>query len=233
MRASNKRLYADLGDKLGLSKEKSGQLIDLLTDQQMEGFGQRRDMSQEEVQRYIQEKQTRDAQAISDLIGPDKAEQFEDYQKSMPARHEFDMLARQLEGSDAALSAEQSKKLLDVYIAERNRVPMPEYSPDMDQAEYAQNVSAWQEDYQRRVSDQATGILNTTQQTAYNEIQQAQKEMRDQFAAAAANAPPGSRRGLMRGGGNVMFGGPMMGMSSGATVLNAPAPPPPAQPKKQ
>ena len=36
LRANNKRMYADIGEKLGLNKEDTNKLIDMLTDQQVD-----------------------------------------------------------------------------------------------------------------------------------------------------------------------------------------------------
>src|SRR5688500_14562261 len=45
MRANNKRIYADVGAALGLSKDEANRLIDLLTDQGSMGFQWARDVS--------------------------------------------------------------------------------------------------------------------------------------------------------------------------------------------
>jgi hypothetical protein len=44
MRANNKRLYADVGEKLGLSKEDTNKLINMLTEQQVDNFGRMREI---------------------------------------------------------------------------------------------------------------------------------------------------------------------------------------------
>jgi hypothetical protein len=221
IRANNKRLYRDIGDKLGLNKEEAGKLIDLLTDQQLEGFGQLRAVDDPAAARRMADEIHREQQAaISDLIGADKAQSLQEYQESIPARQEFDMLARQLEGNDVTLTADQSKRLLAVYVDERKRVPMPEYVQGTDTAEYGKQLSAWQEDYNKRVSSEASTILNTEQLTAYNEVQQWQKEMREQFAAMPGNAMRRVRGGMATG--NVMFTTATPVVSGSADVAVAP-----------
>jgi hypothetical protein len=87
-------------------------------------------------------------------------------------------------------------------------------------AEYGEQLTAWQEDYNKRVRSEASTILNTDQLTAYNEVQQWQKEIREQFGAM-----PGGGVRRMRGGmaaGNVMFTTATPVVSGSADVAVAP-----------
>lgn len=224
IRANNKRVYADVGSKLGLDKDTANKLIDLITDQQIPDFGNVRDMSdQAEVQRYFEEKQRQNQAQIADLIGPDKAVMLQEYQESIPARMEVEMLARQLEGNDTALSAEQRQRLVDAYVTERKRVPMPESYEGIDPEAYQKSVAAWQEDYSRRTAEEASRILDGEQLTAFNEMQQWQKEMRENMANLPAGAMPRVRRG-MAGGNAVMFStaAPVAIGAAGAVAVAAP-----------
>ena len=117
---------------------------------------------------------------------PEKAEELRKYQESLPARSEVEMIASQLEGSDAPLKDEQRKRLVAVVSEERGRVPMPEFNVGADQKAYAQAANDWQEDYEQRVNAQARTILNSEQYNAYSEYQQWQREMREQFASVRA-----------------------------------------------
>jgi hypothetical protein len=223
MRANNKQMYADVGSTLGLDKETTNKLIDLLTEQQLMGFGENRNFKDADEARRHWEQVRRDHEnAISDLIGADKVMALQDYQQTLPARQEFESLARQLQGSDITLSPEQSKKLLAVYIEERGRVPSPQFSEGTDAVEYARSIQAWQDDYNKRIGNEANQILNGEQLAAYNDLQQMQKEMREQFAAMAASAPPGARiRHMGPGGTNLMFSAaPAIGIST--VIENAP-----------
>ena len=113
IRANNKRVYADVGTKLGLDKETTNKLIDLLTEQQLPNFDAPRDANDPADWQHYQEDRQRQTQAqIAELIGADKAVALQEYQESIPARMEVEMLARQLEGYDAALSTEQRKRIV-------------------------------------------------------------------------------------------------------------------------
>ena len=223
MRANNKRLYADIGEKLGLSKEDANKLINLLTDQQVGNFAQARDANltdPAERARMRDEARRDDQQEIDNFLGPTKAAALREYQETIPARLELDQLNRQLEGVDAVLTEDQQKRMLVALVEERKRVPMPQMTDDASHDDYAKAYEEWQADYNERVDAQAHSILNTEQLAAYSEYQQWQKEMREQI----------STRGRMRSlrgvpGGNVTFmAAPVMGTAEVAVAVAAPAP---------
>ena len=112
---------------------------------------------------------------IVDLIGPAKAEEYRKYQETMPARGEVEMIARQLEGSDAPLKGEQRKRLIAALAEERGRVPMPQYDGNSDPEAYAKLANDWQADYEQLANAQARAILDNEQYSAYSEYQQWQK----------------------------------------------------------
>ena len=129
MRAQNKQMYADVGSQLGLSREDASKLIDLLTDQHVDGMAISREATDPTERMRLMNEARRENQAkIADLLGPEKLKLLEQYQQTIPVRQEVDMLARQLEGSDAApLSDDQRKRLLAAIIEERKLVPPPDY----------------------------------------------------------------------------------------------------------
>jgi len=221
-RAANKRMYADLGTELGLDKETTSKLIDLLTAQQVDGFDQfTPGADPADSERKLAELQRQNKAAIEDLIGTEKAQSLEEYQQSMPARAEFEMLARQLEANDSPLTPEQGKRLRAVYVEERARIPQPAYEETGGTSDkYVKSMADWEEDYNRRVSDAAAGILNSQQLTTYNDIQQWQKEMRNGIALPAGAAPG---RFFVRGG------AVPIGAVAGSVTFAAPAPPPKAE----
>jgi len=233
IRANTRRQYADVGEKLGLSKEKTSRLIDLLAEQQAEVTVDAAEFGESgEAQRDYEQKQREQELAISDLIGPDKALALKDYQESLPARMEMDMLARQLEDNGAALSEAQRKQLIDVVVEERKRVPMPEYVEGADQVEYSKAANAWRDDYEKRVAAEASHILNADQLTAYDDIQQWQKALREQLATVGF-APTGTTTRVRRGGdGNVVtFTSAAPAFVSG-TIVNQVVPSPAPEQKK-
>ena len=188
IRASNRRLYDDAGPELGLTREETSKLIDLLTDQQVAHYAVARETTDFTEQQRLIEQAMRDNKAkINELLGPDKVKMLEEYQQSIPTRHELDMLARHIEGSDAApLTADQRKRMLAALGEERKRVPAPIFSRESGEKDYLKASHEWQSDYEARLAAQARGILNEQQSAALDEYHQAQKEMREEMESRRA-----------------------------------------------
>jgi hypothetical protein len=187
VRMQNKRMYFDLQSKLGLTDAQESALLDILTDQQTQGFrNASRNLDPEQARLAWQAEQEKRQADITDLLGATKAAQFEDYQKSMPARSELMNLAQQLESAEIPLNDDQKTRMLAALVDERERIPMPQAAGS--QEETMKNYNEWQTDYEKRVSDQARSILNPEQLSTFNEYSQWQREMREQFKATM---PPG------------------------------------------
>lgn len=220
MRANSKRMYADFAEQLGLAKEQANALYDLLTEQQMASF-EPHDFDPNEARSHFDELRREQQRQLADLLGPSGAEALQKYQESMPARSEVEMIARQLEGVDAGLSDDQRKRLVSALTEERGRVAQPDYSQfGSDNEAFTKALNEWQDDYNERTASRARSILETDQLSAYNEYQQWQKEMREQFAVMG----PGPRRFRAAGvavGGAIPIGPPAMVLD---TVIAAPAP---------
>jgi hypothetical protein len=183
IRATNRRLYADVGTELGLSKDDANKLIDLLSDQQTQEFADAGDML-DPVQRGARFEQLRrdNKAAIVDLIGSAGAQALEEYQQSLPSRQELAVITSQFEGSDFALTADQSRRMLAVLIEERKSNPMPSQFPGSTQEDAMKAYADWQADYNERVATQARSILTSAQFKSYQDYQQWQKEMQEHIA---------------------------------------------------
>jgi hypothetical protein len=224
VRANNKRMYADIGEKLGLTKEDTSRLIDMLTDQQVQNFGgmpvSNVDMAE---RRRLMDEARREGQAeIENFLGASKAAALREYQETIPARMEVDQIARQLEGADATLSDEQRKRMVAALAEERKRIPAPQWSGSATPEEHTKAFTEWQADYNDRVSNQVSSILNTEQMTAYSDYQQWQQEMQSQMGMVRA----GRGQRMPGPGGNIMFSTATV---SGADAVFISAPPPPEE----
>lgn len=187
LRAGNRRLYADIGEELGLSKETTAQLIDLVTEHQTLAMDEAQNFtSAEEMRSRYQEIERQNDAAIAELLGPEKARAYQQYRESLPARSDFEAIEQQFNGNDQDLSPDQRKKLLAIYVEERGRVPMPQLEvtagQNPDGIEYTRKLHAWMDDYTDRVTQASQGILNTGQRETYDQYQQWQRELRSQFA---------------------------------------------------
>ena len=118
---------------------------------------------------------------------------YKAYQDTLPARQEVDVLARQLEANDQALSKGQQDLLVTALAEERKRVPMPKLSDAGSREDYNQAMAAWQDDYNQRAATRSSSILNSDQLTTYSEYQQWNREMRQQFEARRAASKQGKR----------------------------------------
>ena len=121
------------------------------------------------------------------------------------------MLARQIEGSDAApLNEDQRKRLLVALIEERKRIPSPQFPTGTDANDFAKTYSDWQADYNARVAAQARGVLNAEQYTAFDDYLKWQKEMNEQMHIQRVQGS---------GNGDVMFSVAAPGVMVGETSV--------------
>jgi len=186
IRANNRQQYGDFCEEVDLDKETTDKLIALLSEQDAGFFHTSSDPA--ELRRQLQQLHRQHEAEISDLIGPEKAQALKQYQASLPARAEVEMLAQQLDGNDVPLNKDQRNRLQEVFTEERARVPMPELGPGDDAEQYLRSAQEWQDDFSRRVGERANHILNSEQLAVYNEIQQWQNQMRDGGAVAMSAA---------------------------------------------
>lgn len=191
LRMNLSRVNGDIGEKLGLSKDETSRLLNLLVDQQMAMMERGRqersnNLTPEQRAAAFNEQQERNLEEISALIGADKMDSYQAYQESLPARQEVDMLANQLAAGDAGLSKEQRDRLVTALAEERKRVPAPKLADSVSREDFTQAMATWQEDYNQRAASRASAILNSEQQAAYTEYQEWNREMRQQFEARRA-----------------------------------------------
>lgn len=191
MRANFKRVYADLDDKLGLTREDANKLIDLMVDQQMATTERARqdstaNLTPEQRSAAVTAQNEKNLAEISALIGAGKVDEYKAFQETVPARHEVEQLSRQLEANDATLTKDQRDRMVTALSEERKRVPQPKYSESVSREEYMKAMTAWQDDYNQRSATRAGSILTSDQQETYDEFQQLNKDMRRQFEARRA-----------------------------------------------
>jgi hypothetical protein len=202
IRGNNKRLYADIGARLGLTPDEANKLIDLITDQQvgaLDRMRRERANAAESVDRgaLVEKIQQENLAQISDLIGAGKMDLYRQYQDTLPARQEVETLSRQLDGNDLGLSKDQRDRMVTALSEERQRVPAPKFSEAASREEYNRAMATWQDDYHQRAAARAGSILSGDQLTAYSEYQKWSREMRQQAEQRRSNRetaglPPGS-----------------------------------------
>jgi len=187
IRAGNRQRYGDFCEEIGLDEEMTNKLIALISEQDTAGFF-RTSSDPGEAGRQLEQLQRQHLTEIADLIGPANAQALKQYQASLPARADVEMLAQQFDGNDVPLSKDQRYRLQEVFIEERARIPMPQLGPGDDTAQYLRSAQEWRDDFSRRVGERANHILNSEQLAVYNEIQQWENEMRDGGGVAMSAA---------------------------------------------
>lgn len=131
MRSSMVRSYPGLAEELGLTQEEADQLFGLLAESQMASMadpsvaraGQSPDPAVVAQQRQIRaERQDQETQAIRNLLGEVRFQQWREYQGTRAPRQQVDGFSTTLARAGLPLDAAQNRNLVAVAIAERNRV---------------------------------------------------------------------------------------------------------------
>jgi hypothetical protein len=183
-----RRRYAEMPAALELDAAQSDKLYDLLSEYRMAEYeggrpyeGDR--LGRESVQNAT--RQERDA-AIEALLGPDKAAQFQSFEKSIPARMQVNRIGESMAAANIPLSEAQRKSLITAVMAEQDVVPPPERAPDgsRDPA-YTARFLDWQMDYSRRVQARVEPLLDAEQARQYREVVQVQNARRAEMRARA------------------------------------------------
>jgi hypothetical protein len=230
MKMSIRRMYGDAGPALGLSPEKSSQLLDLLADQQTRNMGDIRSRVPEgqTIQQYMQDMQKKNNDEITALIGQDKADEWAAFQKSLPERSQLGQVRDQLEQAGVPMTESQRTQMLAAITEESQRLPRPTPTQGLPPEELSAQYMQWQSDYDKALLDRAKQVLSTEQYNAYKEYYDWQTEMR-------ANLP----RGPIQGGGMMIrsvapngapgvISGPVVNFSAAAPAQWVPQPPPEA-----
>jgi hypothetical protein len=190
-----RRLYADMPQALGLNPTQSDKLFNLLADQRMSAEDAQRAYEGDRAGRQaLAAQQAEDLNsAIQDMFGADKAEEFQQYQQSVPARNQVNRISESMAAVNAPLSDAQRASLITAMVAEQQAVPRPERpahgSGDPD---YQAKFLDWQADYSARVQARVEPLLTPQQQAAYREqveLQNARRANQRARIQAQQNVP--------------------------------------------
>lgn len=226
MKTSIRRLYEDAGHALGLSPEKSNQLLDLLADQQTRNIGDIRSKVPEgqSIRQYLQDQQKKNADEITALIGQERAADWAAYQKSLPERSTLGVVRDQLEQAGVPMTESQRSQMLAAITEESQRLPRPTPTQGLPPEETMAQMNQWQTEYDKALLDRAKQVLNADQYSAYKDYQDWQTEMRNNMPRGPNGAPAaGMVFRSVAGNGNAVAVGPTV------NVMAVPAPPMPAE----
>lgn len=192
-----RRRYAEMPGALGLDTAQADKLYDLLAEYRIAEFEDGRPYQGDRLGRQSVEnasRQQRDA-AIEALLGPDKAAEFQSFEKSIPARMQVNRIGESMAAASVPLSEEQRKTLTAAVMKEQENRPPPERAPDGTRdPDYDIKFLEWQADYSSRVQATITPMLSSEQARLYRETVQLQNARRDESRARAEARRNGSPR---------------------------------------
>jgi hypothetical protein len=190
-----RRMYADMPAALGLDATQADKLFDLLADSRVSSFDDAAAYRGDPQARQSLEdaaRRQRDAE-IDALLGPDKAAEFQTFEKSIPARMQVNRIGESMAAANVPLSEAQRNSLIAAVYTEQQAGPAPERIPNPDPA-YEARFLDWQADYSRRVQARVEPMLSAEQVARYRESLEVQNARRAEQRArveARRNAPPG------------------------------------------
>jgi hypothetical protein len=181
-----RRRYAELPGALGLEAAQADKLYDLLADYQIAEYESGRPYEGDRLGRQSVEsatRQQRDA-AIEALLGPDKAAEFQSFEKSIPARMQVSRIGESMAAANVPLSDSQRKSLITAVMTEQEAGPPPERLADgVRDPDYEARFLDWQADYSRRVQQRVEPLLSAEQARQYRDAVQAQNARRAEMRA--------------------------------------------------
>jgi len=176
-----RRRYSGMPEELGLDAAQADKLFNLLADYQARSATDDRAYQYDPFGRQALEDASR-AQRNADieaLLGPDKAAEFQDFEKSIPARMQVNRIGEGMAAASVPLSDSQRKSLIAVVVAEQDSGPPPK-RPDSNgyDAEYEAKFLDWQADYSKRVQARIEPLLTSEQVARYRDAVEVQNARR-------------------------------------------------------
>jgi len=192
-----RRQYADMQTALGLDAEQANKLFDLLADSRVSTFEDMRAYEGDPAGRKAIEaaaRAQRDA-SIDALLGPDKAAEFQYYEKSIPARMQVNRIGESMAAANVPLTETQRTSMIAVVVSEQDAGPAPQRTGDAAKdADYQARFLDWQADYSKRVQARVEPLLTSEQVAEYRAAVQVQNSRRDAQRTRAQNRRDGNTR---------------------------------------
>ncbi|HEU4593242.1 MAG TPA: hypothetical protein VFS13_20230 [Steroidobacteraceae bacterium] len=177
-----RRAYADMPAALALDANQADKLFNLLAESQQGTREAMRDVEGgREARQAVEDerRQQRDA-AIADLLGPEKAAQFQSFEKSVPARMQVNRIGESMAAANVPLSDAQRTSLIAAVMAEQEVAPPPSRteSASLGDADFQARYLDWQADYSSRVQARVEPLLTAEQAAQYRQAVEVQNARR-------------------------------------------------------
>jgi len=188
--AGTRMMYGDLAKELGLSAEQSDKLLELLTARQSAASELALNGASGGPPDAAKTAEVADYDAkIKALLGPEKAAQLNEYERTAGDRMAIRQYERSFERAGQPLAEKQSASLLQIMKEERMKVPaspleaggknpLAAVSALQDGAALEQAIQA-QRELQQRVLGRAHTVLSPDQMTAFEAAQKQQLQMQE------------------------------------------------------
>jgi hypothetical protein len=186
-------MYGDLAKELGLSPQESEQLLELLTDRQMDmaAAGMQsldaNNPNQADDKKRLAENAKRYEDQIKAIVGEEKFKSLQTYESSMGDRFMLQQFEGQFGAAGAPLEGNQKQQLLDLMREERGKTPtnlnLGNTSNPAQQMEALRNPEtvnqfvASQQEFQKRVLERSRQFLSADQIGALEKVQKQQLDL--------------------------------------------------------
>jgi hypothetical protein len=177
-----RRVYGDMPAALGLDSSQTDKLFNLLADSQVKARDEMRSNEAGSEGRQANQdatRQQRDA-AIADLLGPEKAAEFQSFEKSIPARMQVNRIGESMAAANVPLSEAQRTSIIAEVIAEQEAGPPPSRTDanGMNDEDFQARYLDWQADYSNRVQLRVEPLLTAEQAALYRQALEVQNSRR-------------------------------------------------------
>ena len=190
-------MYGDLAKELGLTPDEANQVMELLTDRQMDAsatamnaMDETGDPSQLAASAADAQKVVADYEAkLKNILGEDRTKKLTDYERTLGDRMAIQQYSSSFSSAGVPLDETQKQGLLNVMKEERLKHPPGPLDPGtkdvgaqmkaMRTGEGLDQALASQRDMNQRVLTRARTVLTPDQMAAFETAQKAQMEMQE------------------------------------------------------
>jgi hypothetical protein len=229
------RQYPDLMEDLEISQDQADQLLDLLTNQQIEAMQEANRIdpealrsdphAMEQYQQKIVERSREHQAAIAQTLGQDGMQRWQDYQSTMGSRFRTRQLSQALETAGIPLREDQQRSVRRALAQHEKqmqqeaqdfaaRLPSPNEMSAADRLKRQEDQLERMQSYYERARDSVAGILSAEQLEQY-------KSIHDQELAMSRAALRVRRAQLEANGGENEFSASGFGPVPGAIMGTA------------
>jgi hypothetical protein len=159
-----RREYSALFEMLNLSQQQEDDFLDVLVAERVA------EPSAAEYRATRAKRARERTEKLTAIMGPEKMQIYENYLQNLSEYTRMAQVGMQLDAAGTPLTKQQKTFLVELMVAERERVPQPsKLKPIMTTADIEREID-WMADQDRRVSEGAASMLSATQLKYLDEV---------------------------------------------------------------